>query len=100
MPKHMPDMGKIPDPLRKLDWELVPQDGLPDCLEDGTKLLMAVPVSIRNNIKCQLSTADDWHYEFAVVTVSCDEHYFRLFVEDEYWGWEFSDADWYLVIRK
>lgn len=105
MPKHMPDLGRIPDPLRKLDWELVPQepeltDKLLDVVENGSVLLMAVPVCIRNGRKCQLALADDWQYDFAVVTVNCDEYYFRLFVEDEYWGWEFSDADWYCLIRK
>ena len=48
---------------------------------------------------CHDGDRNGWRYEFAVVQVRCDEHYFNLEVEGEYWGWEIDDIDFFVPIH-
>lgn len=92
MSYHEPDLSKIPAPLRGLFW----QPMLPT-LEwtDGSELLVAVPVCGN-----ELITGEYWIYELAVVTIQCDEGYFKTICDRKTWECELTDADFYVLIRK
>lgn len=59
--------------------------------EDGTQFLAAVPVESRFQ-------KGKWSYEYSVVTVSCDEGYFRLLCYGETWEWSLDDVDFFIVL--
>lgn len=90
---HQPDKSKIVGPLANLLWQ--PMDATHEWW-DGAILLVAVPV-------CKYQRAyhpRDWDYEYAVLRISCDEHYISVAHDGGAdWGWELSDVDWYVVIR-
>jgi len=89
---HQPDITKIPESLRALDWK--PMPSYPDNeWWDGQVLLVSLPI-------CDDKDRRKWWYEFHVVTIECDEDYFKVKLDGEPWGWELDDADYYVVIRK
>lgn len=59
--------------------------------EDGTQFLAAVPVQSRH-------ARGKWSYEYSIVTVKCDEHFFELECEGESWGWSLDDVDFFIVL--
>lgn len=88
---HHPDRLRLPKKLQSLDWEANTD---PTRLwEDCTRLLAAVPVSVRTD-----QPRGAWYYEINVVTVKCDEHFFTVECNDEAWGWELSDVEFFVVI--
>lgn len=56
--------------------------------ENRTQLLVAVPIVGKK----------DWYYEYSVITIECDEHYFELQCADGEWGWEWTDIDYYIQL--
>lgn len=88
---HVRDRNKLPRQLRSLMWMNTPEKQW----HDGDTAIVAVPV-------CDHSKRPDgpWSYELSVVTIRCDEHYFRveLSTGDE-WGWELDDADWFVRLN-
>lgn len=54
--------------------------------------LMAVPVHDRRNLK-------SWAYELSVITIDCDGP-LRLWCNDSYWGWDWSDVAYMAPLRK
>lgn len=84
------DPSKIPESLADLNWKVPSEDAV---YEDGDEYLVAVGVCDRTDY------ATTWHYEFAVVTIKCDENYFRLECDDETWCWELEDIDAMVRIR-
>jgi len=89
---HTPDATKIPDALRTLDWKSMDHERL---WGDGEQLIVAVPV-------CHSSDEPErgWRYEFDVVTIECDEDFFKVKCADEPWDWDLNDADYYVEIRR
>lgn len=84
---HIPDATRLPKCVT--GWMQFSQGEL---FEDGTKLLTAVPI-------CGIG--DKWHYQYEVVTISCDEDFFNL--EDangDAWGWDLDDCDFYVELCK
>jgi hypothetical protein len=76
---------------------------MPDEFENGDHLLVAVPIlsGIRKPscVKAKTYQSDNWRYEIEVVTICCDEHFFRIETNDgETWGWEFDDIDWLIKL--
>ena len=86
MSDHVPDIERIPRPLRCCTWEKVDPEAI---YHNGDLIMAAVPVVDRG----------DWHYEVFVLTVSCDENYFEVTLDGESWGWELSDADFILRLN-
>lgn len=78
-------INELPQALRALPWQRATPK---DVWEDGSVLLAAVPV---------VGPHGKTWWEFAVVTIVCDDDYFRLEVEGEEWGWNYSAID--LVIQ-
>lgn len=87
---HEPDITKIPESLRTLDWKLMDPS---KTWWDGQLLLVALPI-------CDNKDTSKWWYEFHVVTISCDEDFFKVELAGDPWGWELNDADYYVTIRK
>lgn len=89
--KHRPERSKIPPSLQSLAWVERSDD---DVYLDGSVLLAAVPV-----YKDSSQPDAGWYYAFDVVHIACDVDYFAVECNDEPWGWNMSDVDWYVVIR-
>lgn len=92
---HMRDIRKIPYPLHALPWQL----GHPNFLFDGETYLFAVPVCDRDG-----DPGGKWHYELSVVDVFVDDGSMgsptvSYRVDGNPWGWEPSDADFYVQLR-
>ncbi len=87
---HEPDITKIPESLRALDWKPMAPSTM---WWDGQLLLVALPI-------CDNKDTSKWWYEFHVVTIECDEDYFAVKLAGEPWNWELNDADYYVVIKK
>lgn len=85
-----PDRDRLPKHVSGwIEW----QDDHLFC--NGMVLLTAVPV-------CNYSGQPKrgWHYEYEVVHVSCDEHFFSLSdANGDGWGWEIQDVDFYIILR-
>lgn len=80
--EHQPD----PSRLRQIgQWQPVPQDAV---WEDGTQLLVAVPIVGDGN----------WYYEYNVIEIQCDEDYFNLECNGDPWGWLWEDIDFYIQL--
>ena len=83
---HEPEASRLPKCVS--EWQRV----FPDTQYfDGAQLLVALPMW--NGDK------KSWRYDFHVVHVRCDEHYFSL--EDssgEPFGWEICDVDFYVEL--
>jgi len=86
MSDHVPDIERIPKPLRCCEWERCDPEAKH---YNGDQIIAAVPVVGRS----------DWHYELAVLTVRCDENYFEVPFDGESWGWELSEADFILRLN-
>ena len=87
---HELDLTRIPKPLQSLDW----QPMIEKTWYSTDELLVAVP------IKDQRPNPEyPWTYEFAVVTIDCDEDFFSVKCDDEIWCWGLSDCDYYVLIR-
>ena len=85
---HEPDASRLPKCVT--GWQQVAKD---TTFWDGSQLLVAMPMCNRHN--------DGWRYDFHVVVVRCDEHYFSL--EDsngEPFGWEISDVDFFSELSR
>ena len=80
--EHMPDSSRLPAIGHWLPMDL--ERGW----EDGTQLLVAVPIDSKPK----------WIYELNVVTIKCDEHFFELKCNDEPWGWTMEDVDFFIVL--
>lgn len=78
---HTPDASRLPDCVT--GWVEIKPDQV---FYDGEQWLMAVPVRNRH-------TPGQWHYEFSIVTMCCDEEYFAMEVEGDPWGWELESVD-------
>ena len=87
---HSPDLSRIPETLRALNWSEM--DESIDWY-DGQTILAAVPVQTTNDREIAR-----WSYEFSVLTISYDEDRLSAEVDGELWGWELSDADFYVRI--
>ena len=87
--QHVPDASRLPKCVT--GWEPV----LPDTeYWDGSQLLVALPMWNDREYKT-------WRYDFHVVHVRCDEHYFLL--EDsngESFGWDIYDVDFFVELSK
>jgi len=55
--------------------------------EDGDLILCAVPLMPSG-------------FDYCVLSVKCDEGYFRLDLDGEPWGWEWSDVAWWMPCPK
>lgn len=60
--------------------------------ENGDVILAAVPVYGPQRLS-------EWCYEYSVVTIRCDEHYFRLEAEGELWEWELDSVDFWVPLN-
>ena len=80
------DIGRIPSPIRELSWKQMRSN-----IEwyDGQELLVAVPVN----------SCTGWRYELSLVICHCDDEDCWVTCEDEVWGWELSDVEWFVTIR-
>lgn len=78
-------INELPQALRLLPWQMATPK---DVWYDGSVLLAAVTV---------VGPHGKTWCEFAVVTVVCDDDHFRLEVEGEEWGWNYSAID--LVVQ-
>ena len=88
MKGHEPDLAMIPLPLQCLDWQpMVEQQWW-----NGDELLVAVPITDQRWKR-------SWYYEMSVVRIDCDEAYFCVKLDDEIWGWELTDCDYYVKLR-
>ena len=86
---HVPDLTKMPKPLQCLKWQENEKDLT---WENGQTLLVAIP--IYDNSK-----SDNWHYEFDVIQVDCDENYgYVLSSCGDPWVWDIDDFDWFVTI--
>ena len=85
---HAPDKTRLPNCVS--GWkEYKPED----LFYNGSQLLVAVP------IMCKYSK-DGWYYQFEVIHIKCDIDYFAI--EDsnnDSWGWDISDIDFYVVLK-
>lgn len=80
-------LASVPNALKGLAWQQPIRD---DLWYDGTTILAGVRF------------IDKWqktHWDFAVVTVRCDEDFFQLEVEGEEWGWHYDDVELLCVIE-
>ena len=97
-----PNLDMLPKSLRCLDWQPM---GPEEQFYDGDSLLVAVAVCWpkgrvgRSCVKQITQNNKDWYYELSVITVSCDEHYFAVVCNDEPWGWELSDVEFFVRIK-
>lgn len=74
-------INELPESLRSLPWRIpTPKDEW----DDGSILLAAVPV---------VSPSGKSWWEFAVVTIVCYEDSFRLQIDGEEWGWNYSSIE-------
>lgn len=71
--KHIADRAKIPAALQGIDWQEMHNQGW----YDGDALLVAVPMR---------DSSGDWSYELSVITICCDEDYFRIECDGEPWS--------------
>lgn len=85
--KHVPDLKKLPKGLQQLDWKTIEEGQL---WEDGSQILVAVPV-------CGVKK-DEWYYELSILAIHCDSEYFAVTCQDEAWGWDLSDVDFYVEL--
>lgn len=85
--EHMPDRWWIPTSLKTLDWK---EMSIGEEWEDGTKLLVVVPVHTRGR--------PGWTYEVSSITLVCDEGRFEIECESGPWGWDLEDVDYYVEI--
>lgn len=96
--KQAEKLLRMPKPLRGLDWTFGSIDRQE--FENGTELLVAVPICVdeygRSGRKFK---GNAWRYEFSVVTVDFDEHYYRLRCDGKTWGWDETDVEWFIRIR-
>lgn len=86
--QHVPDPSRLPKCVA--GWSAVEDETE---FLDGSQLLIAVPMWNRDN--------RTWRYDFHVVLVKCDEHYFS--VEDsngEPFGWDLAEADFYVELSR
>jgi hypothetical protein len=65
---------------------------IPGGLWDGDQFLAAVKV-------CSSDKSKEW-WEYSVITIHCDEHYFNITEGGECWGWDFSDIEWLIPIKE
>ncbi len=86
---HVPDECRLPKCVT--GWKRFDKS---DVFEDGSQLLVAVPINDRH------STKRKWYYEYSVVVVKCDEDFFDLECNDESWGWSIFDVDFYVLLRR
>ena len=87
---HLPDFTKIPKPLQCLEWQENEEDLV---WQNGQTLLVAIPI-------CDDPRSNNWHYEFHIIQICCDEHYFGVINSDkDQWVWDMDDFDWYITIR-
>lgn len=97
-----PDFNRIPHTLADLDWQETSENLEDNNWFDGDVLLCAVPVcrATPSHARSQHdSKSPYWAYEFAVVTVYSDEDTFHLQLDQEYWGWEWDDMDFFVRIQ-
>lgn len=79
---YQPDASR----LREIgQWLPIPQD---TAWEDGTRLLVAVPIV----------GVTDWYYEYSVIEIKCDEDDFELECNGDPWGWSWEDIDFYIQL--
>lgn len=57
---------------------------------DGDQYLVCVRVHIDGTLR------DKWQNEYSVVTISIDDHHCSLSCNDEPWGWEWDDVEYYI----
>lgn len=85
---HTPDASRPPDCVA--GWTAIKPDQV---FFNGEQWLMAVPIGRHES--CNKS----WGYEFAVVTIRCDEGYFAMELEDQLWGWRLKDVGFGVRLR-
>lgn len=61
-------------------------------IQNGDQLLVAYQCQSRYN-------KDKYYWEYAVVKVHCDVHYFRLTVNDEPW-YDWEDIEYYIPLSE
>lgn len=71
----------------KLPWREAIQD---QKFEDGDMILVAVP----------LHEDSGGGYDYAALSVHCDEHYFELKCDDEAWGWTWGDVEFWCPLNR
>lgn len=64
--------------------------------ENGDQLLVVVQVLQRHQPQSPPFARYD---EYSVVTVDCDEHYFKLRLGDAIWGWDWSDVEAFIPMK-
>jgi hypothetical protein len=79
-PSHTPDASRLPSCVT--GWIAMTEDQL---FHDGEQWLMAVPVCGEVPV--------EWHYEYAVVTVRCDDHYIGFECDENPWSWGLDSVD-------
>lgn len=79
-------------------WQPADNEDAPEHYQDGDQFLVAVPVMWKSGMRQHASHDKNakWFYEYSVVTVQCDEHFFGLTCNGEAWGWEWSDVEWWM----
>ena len=69
--------------------------------QDGMQLLCAVPICNRLNDRMVEHPDNNWHWEYDVVVIRCDENYFNLENNNgDTWGWELSDVEFYIILSE
>ena len=88
--EHVPDPSRLPSCVT--GWTAVDSARL---WEDGTQILVAVPICSRIPNSRKRDTKN-WHYEYSVVVIRCDEGYFELETSDgDACDWGLDDVDFY-----
>ena len=81
------DMNKIPESLRPLKWVMY---SYKTEWRDGEKILAAVYMK---------HCIGEYHYEFFVVTVNCDDG-LSAYLDGDPWAWEIGDIDFFVRISR
>lgn len=79
----------MPDTILPLPWK--PREDHPELFFDGDQYLVAL----------QCGRDGGPHYwEYSVVRIYCDEDYFQVDCNDEPWGWQWEDVEFYIRLSE
>lgn len=88
--KHEADATRLPKCIT--GWQQIDPKRL---WNDGTQILVAVPVSDAR------WTKRGWYYEYSVVVIRCDEDFFDIETPDgDAWGWDLDSVDFYVILSE
>lgn len=81
-----------------MNWRKI--EAHPDLFENGETMLVAVPVVQTELGIATTSAGNSEKWGLSVIEIDCDEERFRITCEGEYWGWEWSDVEYWMPIAE